>query len=42
MPSRTVLPPVLARLEKAGVKAENVKIVFALGSQRKHTEEEKK
>ena len=42
MPSRIVLPPVLARLEKVGVKDENVTIVFALGSHRKHTEEEKK
>lgn len=42
MPSKTVLPPVLKRLAKAGVKKENIKIVFALGSHRKHTEEEKK
>lgn len=42
MPSKKVLPPVLSRLEKAGVKKENIIIVFALGSHRKHTEEEKK
>ena len=42
MPSRTVLPVVLEELYKAGVKEEQITIVFALGSHRQHTEEEKK
>ncbi len=42
MPTKVVLPCVLRRLYKAGVKKENVVVVFALGSHRKHTEEEKK
>ncbi len=41
MPSHIVLPPLLKRLEKAGVRKEDVTIVFALGSHRAHTEEEK-
>lgn len=41
MPSRKVLPNILNRLEKAGAKKENISIIFALGSHRKHTEEEK-
>ncbi len=40
MPSRICLPPVIERLNKAGVKDENILIVFALGSHRKHTVEE--
>ncbi len=42
MPSRIVLPVVLKELEKAGVDRDDITIVFALGSHRKHTEEEKK
>lgn len=42
MPSRIVLPPVLAELEQAGVETGDIVIVFALGSHRKHTEEEQK
>jgi lactate racemase len=42
MPSKVLLPVVLEELAKAGVKDENITIVFALGSHRKHTEEEKK
>ncbi len=42
MPTKVVLPPVLKRLVYAGVKKEDIVIVFALGSHRKHTEEEKK
>ena len=42
MPSRLVLPPVLDELAEAGVRDEDITVVFALGSHRKHTEEEKK
>ena len=41
MPSRIVLPPVLAELEKAGIDPDDVTIVFALGIHRAHTEAEK-
>lgn len=41
MPSYKVLPNILKRLKKVGVKKENISIVFALGSHRKHTKEEK-
>ena len=41
MPSRIVLPPVLAELEKAGIAPGDVTIVFALGIHRTHTEAEK-
>lgn len=41
-PSYKVLPPLMKELASAGVKDEDVTIVFALGSHRKHTEEEKK
>ena len=40
MPSRLVMPLVLEELREAGVKDEDISIVFALGSHRKHTEEE--
>jgi nickel-dependent lactate racemase len=40
MPSYTVLPPVLKRLEQVGVPNENITIVIALGSHRRQTEEE--
>ncbi|SKA91220.1 Nickel-dependent lactate racemase [Caloramator quimbayensis] len=42
MPSKIVLPFVLEELKKAGVQDEDITIVFALGSHRKHTEDEKK
>ena len=42
MPSKVVLPPVLKELSDAGVRDEDITIVLALGSHRKHTEEEKK
>lgn len=41
LPSRQVLPPVLRRLEQAGIPREDITIVFALGSHRQHTREEK-
>ena len=41
VPSYVVIPPIVERLLAAGCKAENISIVFALGSHRKHTEEEK-
>ena len=40
LPSYDVLPPVLEELFSAGVKKEDVTVVFALGSHRPHTEEE--
>lgn len=42
LPSYDVLPSVLDELYAAGVAKENITVVFALGSHRKHTEEEKK
>lgn len=42
MPSKIVLPPLLEELYAAGVKAEDITVVFALGSHRKHTEDEMK
>ena len=41
MPSAVVLPLVLDELYRAGVCPESVTVVFALGSHRKQTEEEK-
>lgn len=41
MPSAIVLPYVLDELTEAGIKDEDIKIVFALGSHRFHTQEEK-
>lgn len=41
MPSKVVIPVLLAELSEAGVKDEDISIVFALGSHRKHTDEEK-
>lgn len=41
LPSYDVLPDVLEELWRAGVSAEDVTVVFALGSHRNHTEEEK-
>ena len=42
MPSYAVLPPVLQELNDGGIPDEDITIVFALGSHRAHTEEEKK
>ena len=42
MPSKIVLPVVIEELNSAGIKDENITIVFALGSHRTHTEDEKK
>jgi nickel-dependent lactate racemase len=42
MPSRIVLPPLIEELKLAGIDLKDVTIVLALGSHRKHTEEEKK
>ena len=41
MPSAVVLPLVLDELYRAGVRPESITVVFALGSHRKQTEEEK-
>ena len=41
MPSAVVLPLVLDELYRAGVRPESVTVVFALGSHRRQTEEEK-
>lgn len=40
VPSYEILPSILEELFSAGCKAEDITIVFALGSHRKHTEEE--
>ncbi len=40
LPSYEVLPPVLDELNAAGVSNEDITVVFALGSHRKHTPEE--
>ena len=42
IPSFDVIPSILKRLFKAGCRAEDIKVVFALGSHRHHTEDEKK
>ncbi len=42
MPTWTALPPVLDELDRAGVKREDITVVLALGSHRRHTEEERK
>lgn len=41
-PSWVLLPPLLEELEAGGVAREDVTVVFALGSHRPHTEEEKR
>lgn len=41
MPTYLVLPPVLKILYEAGLHPEDITLVFALGSHREHTEEEK-
>lgn len=40
MPSKIVLPLILDELDIAGIKSENIKIIFALGSHRHQTKEE--
>jgi len=42
MPSKLVLPYIIEELEAGGIKAEDITVIFALGSHRKHTEEEKR
>jgi len=42
MPSSTVLPLVVKELTDAGIEEDDITLVFALGSHRKHSEEEKK
>lgn len=42
MPTKKVLPILLEHLEKAGITEDQITVVFALGSHRKHTEEEKR
>lgn len=42
MPSKLVLPPLIEELLEAGATYDDITIVFALGSHRKHTEEEKR
>lgn len=42
MPSKIVLPLLLEELYEAHIPNEDIKIVFALGSHRKHSEEEKR
>ncbi len=42
MPSKTVLPIVLEELKSGGIEEEDISVVFALGSHRKHSEEEKR
>ncbi len=41
LPSYRILPALLDELAKAGAKDEDITVVLALGSHRKHTEEEK-
>lgn len=41
-PSSILLPPILEKLREAGIKNDQIMIVFGLGIHRKHTEEEKK
>lgn len=41
-PTAKILPPVLEELYAAGVKSEDITLVFALGSHRRHTPEEQK
>ena len=42
MPTYRVLPALLAELQAGGADLKDITLVFALGSHRKHTEEEKK
>jgi len=40
--SKIILPYIIEELHKGNIKNENITIVLALGSHRKHTEEEKR
>jgi nickel-dependent lactate racemase len=42
LPSREALPPVLDELEKAGIRAGDITVIFALGSHRPQTEDERR
>jgi len=42
MPTSKVMPAILDELYEAGVRKEDITLVFALGSHRKHSEEEKR
>ncbi len=42
VPSAVLLPPVLEELQKAGCRREDITIVFALGSHRRHTPQEQR
>ncbi|MCI8639135.1 MAG: nickel-dependent lactate racemase [Coprococcus sp.] len=42
MPTKKVLPVLLEHLQRAGITREQITVVFALGSHRRHTEEEKR
>lgn len=39
-PSQVILPPLVDTLNQAGIRDEDITVVFALGSHRRHTEEE--
>lgn len=41
-PSAVILPPLIEELEAAGILPEDITVVFALGSHRRHTEDEKR
>ena len=41
LPSYKILPHIIKRLKIIGIKEENITIIFALGSHRKHTDKEK-
>lgn len=41
-PSHIILPPLISELEAVGIHAEDITVVFALGSHRRHTEDEKR
>jgi len=42
VPSHKLIPPIIQQLKLAGVKRENISIIFALGVHRKHTPDEQK
>lgn len=42
MPSKIVLPVIIDEITKVGVKDKDITIIFAVGSHRAHTEEEKR
>lgn len=41
-PSHILLPPVIGELLEAGISPDDITVVFALGSHRRHTEQEKR